>query len=59
MGEAEQVDVDGYYNGSEGRWTICGLEWTPQPTGVVTDCGDCASLRQERISQATVEWRGL
>lgn len=52
------ADVDRYYNWSEGKWTICGLEWSRQPTGgLVTDCPECVRLRQERISEAMTEWR--
>lgn len=50
-------DTRGYYNGSEGRWTICGEPWTDQPTGLVTDCIECARLRRERPSSTTSEWR--
>jgi hypothetical protein len=52
------ADDDGYYNGSEGLWTVCGLEWSRQPKGaLVTDCPDCARLRQERISVVRAEWQ--
>ena len=52
------ADVDRYYNGSEGQWTICGLEWSRQPEGgVVTDCAECVKLRQQRIDKAMAEWR--
>lgn len=50
-------DIDRYYFGSEGRWTICGLPWSRQPTGLVTDCVDCARLRRERPSSTASEWR--
>ncbi|WP_203911239.1 hypothetical protein [Rhizocola hellebori] len=52
------ADEDNYYNGSTGRWTICGLKWFRQPAGVVADCPDCVKLRQERIDRAKAEWCG-
>ncbi len=52
-------DTDGYYNGSEGTWTICGLEWRvrPKPPGDIEDCGECLTLRQQRIDAAMADWR--
>lgn len=51
------ADEDSYYNGTEGRWTICGLEWSKQPEGVVTDCPECVRLRRQRVVIVSAEWR--
>lgn len=50
-------DVDRYYTGSEGSWTLCGEPWSKQPTGLVTDCAECARLRRERPTSTVSEWR--
>lgn len=40
-------DRDKVFNGSQGDWTVCGLAWERQPTGLVTDCTKCRGLLRE------------
>lgn len=42
------LDREGYFNGSDGAWTVCGIPWADQPTGVVIDCPECLKLTRKR-----------